>query len=363
MKIYIITCNNAYNYGAVLQAFALQNYLKQFGHDVKIIDYYPSNLRKISDKYKRNPFLIIARKILYFPDYHKSKIAFGRFSDKFLQLTKACHNIDDVERLPVADLYIAGSDQIWNARMKNSEEEAYFLLLKRNIHKISYAASIGMIDIEDSFMNKLKEKLSTFDAVSVREKCTSEVMNLNGIRTTCVIDPVFLLPAKKWIKSMGCRKINEKFVLVYALHHIQEIYDYAKKLANHINAKVYVVSVEIKEIRRGNDKFFWNPDVDYFISLIANATAVVSNSFHGISFACIFNKPVHIFDTEADDPRIANIVELLGLKNRCCTLTQHECLENEVAVDIQKKIAEERIRSETWLKNAMDKVERKKLLS
>ena len=353
MKIYTITCNNAYNYGAVLQAYALQRYLESRGHKVRIIDYYPSNLRKISDKYKGKLLIILARKILYFPDYHKSKKVFGKFARDYLHLTTPCHSIEDVANLPMVDLYIAGSDQIWNSRMKNAEERAYFLDIDREIRKISYAASVGMIEIGSSQMQYLKNKLQSFEAVSVRERVTNKQFNDNGIESECVIDPVYLLKSDEWKKDFSLRKRNDKYILVYALHHIQIIYDYAKLLAKKVNAKVYVISVEIKEMCRGNNRFFWNPEVEEFLSLVSNSIAVVSNSFHGISFGCIFDKPVHIFDTEEDDPRISNLVEILKLENRQCSWNMNICLDNTTNPDTQKLIAEEVIRSREWLDNCI----------
>lgn len=341
MKIYTITCHNAYNYGAVLQALALQEYLEELHHDVKVIDYYPSYLRRISERYRNNYMLILARKVLYFPDYNKSKKVFEQFKRKYLKVTDVCNSLEDIERLPEVDLYIAGSDQIWNPIMENGRDDCYFLNLEKPIRKMSYAASVGLRNIEPDIEVRYKKMLGKFDKILVRETETVSLLEKMGIYSQQVLDPVYLMPKNYWENLMCEEHLKEKYIIVYALHHIQDIYDYAKCLAKELGIKMYVISVEMKEKRRGGDKFFWNPSVEKFLTLIANSEGVVSNSFHGISFANIFQKPVHIFDTEKGDIRISNIVELFQLENRVCKLNQEKCLVNSFEVETALKIEEE----------------------
>ncbi len=314
MKIYTLTCNNAYNYGAVLQAYALQTYLSSYGNDVEIINYIPPYLRKISDKYKKIFLLSFVRKILYFPDYYKSKIVFNKFKKNYLKETAEVHSLEDIRKLDSKALYIVGSDQVWNPYLKNGWDETYYLNGLK-ISKLAYAASFG-VEIKDSkFESFLKTNLSSFDWIGIRERKSCEFLSKLGIPSSFVVDPVYLLNQEEW-ERLCVKEFKERYVLVYALHHIQEIYDYARSLANKLDAKVYVVSVELKEMRRGNDRFFWNASVEDFVSLIKNSLGVVSNSFHGISFGLIFKKPLHIFDTESNDLRLSNIVDCFGLENR-----------------------------------------------
>lgn len=347
MKIYTITCSNAYNYGAVLQAYALQKYLESKGHDVKIIDYHPPYLRKISDKYKNRPLIKVVRKILYAPDYSKSKKVFNYFKKAYLKLSEACYSLDDIKKISKADLYIAGSDQIWNPYMKNGLDENYYLDID-GINKISYAASIGRENIDEEFFSVYKKYLPMFSHITVREKCSAEFLNDIGINAEYVVDPVYLLDREQWLE-LSKKRYKEKYIVVYALHHIQAIYEYARKLSNKLGVKMYVINVEIREIRRGNDKFFWNPSVNEFLSLIENSEAVVSNSFHGISFGLIFRKAVHIFDTEKDDIRLKNIIELYDLKNRVIEQTKLEVMNNDIEEKTQELIEKEIARSKMIL--------------
>lgn len=348
MNIYTITCNNAYNYGAVLQAYALQKYLEKKGHNAAIIDYVPPYLRKISEKYRSNLPAILARKILYAPDYHKSKTVFERFREEYLKETGTRYDsLEGLRELPPADLYIAGSDQIWNPYMENGLDRNYYLEFTHG-KKVSYAASIGCDKLDEKFDAYYKKRLKNFSRVTVREKSTSEYLNSIGIASDYVVDPVFLLDKEEWAEICHFAP-HERYVVVYALHHIQGIYDYARSLAEKSNAKMYVISVEIKEKWRGNDRFFWNPTVNEYLGLIQNAESVVTNSFHGASFGIIFGKPVHVFDTEENDNRLKNLISLFHLESRTAVPGNGALLPNNVLSDTEELIEKETLRSKDIL--------------
>lgn len=353
MKIYTITCSNAYNYGAVLQAYALQKYLENQGHEVVLIDYHPPYLRQISDKYENNMLAKVLRGILYAPDYSKSKKVFDKFKKKIKSTKETFYSLEELKNLSDADIYIAGSDQIWNPYMKNGLDPAYYLEFVSQKKKVAYAASIGCNVSEKKYGVYYRQKLAGFNSVTVREKETALFLKNQGIQAKCVLDPVYLLDESEW--DLLCESSeNTKYIIVYALHHIQEIYDYAKKMATYYNVKMYVISVELKEIRRGNDKFFWNPDVETFLSLIKNAEAVVTNSFHGVSFGLIFNRPLHIFDTETNDLRIRNIVEMFGLQERICKINGLGLLDNTMPVLARRRMEDEILHSKAMLKEILE---------
>lgn len=352
MNIYTITCSNAYNYGAVLQAYALQKYLEKLGHKAVLIDYHPSYLRKISDKYKDKTILKIIRAVLYAPDYTKSKKVFGDFKKKIRSTEKTYFSLDELKDLPKADIYIAGSDQIWNPFMKNGCDPAYYLEFTSG-KKIAFAASIGCSLPVEKYGEYYRQKLSEFSTITVRENETKLFLNRLGIKAECVLDPVYLLDKPEW-ESICDTPEKAKYIVVYALHHIQAIYDYARRLAVSCNAKMYVISVELKEIRRGNDKFFWNPKVEKFLSLIKNAEAVVTNSFHGVSFGLIFNRPLHIFNTEDDDLRIKNIIDIFGLEDRLCDVEVTELLDDSMPVHAYMRIKEETRMTKIKLKKILE---------
>lgn len=352
MNIYTITCSNAYNYGAVLQAYALQKYLEKLGHNAVLIDYHPPYLRKISDKYKNKIAFKAIRAILYAPDYTKSKRVFGNFKKKIKSTEKTFYLFNELRHIPKADIYIAGSDQIWNPFMKNGCDPAYYLEFASG-KKIAFAASIGCSLPIKKYGEYYRKKLSGFSAVTVRENETKLFLNKLGIKAECVLDPVYLLNKSEW-ESICENSEKRKYIVVYALHHIQAIYDYARKLADSYNAKMYVISVELKEIKRGNDKFFWNPKIEKFLSLIKNAEAVVTNSFHGVSFGLIFNRPLHIFDTEYNDLRIKNVIDIFGLEDRLCDIGVTKLLDDSMPAHAYTRMEEEIRMTKVKLKEILE---------
>lgn len=354
MRIYTITCSNAYNYGAILQTYALQKYLEQLGHEAIVIDYHPVYLRKISDKYKNKKILTWIRNILYAPDYAKSKRVFGEFKKNIKSTKKTYYSFEELEQLPKADLYVAGSDQIWNPYMKNGLDSNYYFEFVPNRKKISYAASVGCRIMDEEYDDYFRKKLADFSHVTVREKETAQYFNRIGIPTDYVLDPVYLLNKDMW-ESLCEDIITERYILVYALHHIQRIYDYARKLADKLGVKMFVISVEIKEIRRGNDKFFWNPSVNQFLTLIKNTDAVVTNSFHGVSFGMIFKRPLHIFDTETNDIRLSNIVEIFSLEDRTIDIKDSETLSNVISRNACARMEQEIVRSQNLLNRILER--------
>ena len=160
MKIATITCHNVYNYGASLQAYALQRYLSQEGHDVEIIDYKPYylnsryNWRHIPAESRLYPYKdYVGTQCIYFLLKNRKiyktigrKRKFDDFRQKFLTLTDNTYTSAEELRAtpPQADLYIAGSDQIWNTACENGKDAAFYLDFgSDDTRRISYAASIG----------------------------------------------------------------------------------------------------------------------------------------------------------------------------------------------------------------------------
>ena len=188
MKICIITCQNAYNYGARLQAFALARYLRQQGQDVNVIDYRPDYMRG-DVQVLFWPGLSVkkwGKMILQFPARYRAKHRkqyFDNFSRQYIPLTsKTYWDIDDLRaNAPEADLYIAGSDQIWNTDFRNGTDPGYYLDFgSEHTRRISYAASFATEDVAATAREFVRNKLARFDAISVREHSALHILNSLG---------------------------------------------------------------------------------------------------------------------------------------------------------------------------------------
>lgn len=321
MKIGIITCHRAFNYGAVLQTYALQKYLKNQGYEVEVVDYTPQYIRK---SYNKSILKRIIRPILRHHDFKKSNQVFGNFLNEDVSLTKRrYYTYEELkENLPDCDAYIAGSDQIWNCNIENGKDDAFFLkFVPNNKRKISYAASISMDEIPQSQKDRFKENLKDFDYISVREKTAVKLLKEIGIENVeKVLDPVYLLDVAEWNKiaqKSTLRLENEKYILAYGFKQQKDLYNYARNLANARNCKLYSINTNFEDQFLDVDKYFYNATPYDFINLIKNAQEVITNSFHGLSFSIIYNKPVHQFKKNGtENSRMIDLLNELNLSER-----------------------------------------------
>lgn len=331
MNIKTITCHDVYNYGASLQAYALQEYLISQGHNVEIIDYKPDYMRvhynfwyvpKNSHYYQKamNSKLIHFMLCCYFaPErfatYGRKK-SFDRFNKKFLRFTRRYNSYEElVADAPVADAYFAGSDQIWNSNLPNGKDPGYFLQFGEDSTKrIAYAASFGIPEIQQEHRPVMSKWLEKFDSISVREKSALNILDTLNAKGINVVDPVFLLTKEQWSKFAGeSRVIKEKYILVYDLDLCDdELRIEANRLKMLYNYKIVAVNGLVKcPYAQKNIK---NAGPQEFINLIKNAEFVISNSFHATSFCVIFNKPFATFYKHKNISRMADLLECVGLQ-------------------------------------------------
>ena len=337
MLIKTITCHNVYNYGASLQAYALMKFLEQNGHNVEIIDYRPDYLSKrynlfrlvpsgtIYNLYRKIPFLkplwavLQNRKDLKF---WGRKRKFDNFTKRFLKLTSRTYRTtEDFKNSPIsANLFIAGSDQIWNTNCPNGLDENFYCSFSKDpIKNISYAASFATTSIADIHINFVKSHLNNFRSISVREKTGVDLAGTLGFKATLVADPVFLQPRKYW-DNLCYNKHHEKYLLVYDfLNNDDNLRRCALFLAKKYDLKIYSVN-DYGEIPFA-DVNINNAGPIEFVALIKNANYVVSSSFHATAFSVIFKKKFITFPLKnyGNSSRISDFLNIVQIKNRFIT--------------------------------------------
>lgn len=301
MKICTITCQNADNHGARLQCFALAYWLRKEGHEVEVIDYQPDYMRGPKLWYvPRNikeyvKFFIRIPERLCAVKRHK---VFSEFSQKYIPLTKVYNNIDELRNdPPMADMYLAGSDQIWNPTFRNGTDPAYYLDFgPKNILRKSFAASFAVSSIEDVQKRLwIKDNLKRFDKITVREQSALKILKDLGYDGVLQDDPVFLLNREEWNKVLDLEESwkelgikDEKYVLIYDFFLSNEIKSVALEYKKRNNCKIF--SVCHKSLSYADKNFVYATPND-FVNLIKHACCVISNSFHGTCFAMIYNIP------------------------------------------------------------------------
>jgi hypothetical protein len=242
-----------------------------------------------------------AKLFIYFP-LRKKKLkrrkSFDEFSQKYIPLTEhVYYNIGDLRKNPPqADMYIAGSDQIWNTTLPNGLDPAYYLDFgSSDVRRESFAASFGTESLKPGSEMFVKENLKRFDKITIREQSALSILKSLGLEGTLQEDPVFLLSASDWDKIADGTGVGEKYVLVYDFYKSNDIKLEAQKIAQAENLKIYNISHSKFSYA---DKNFIYSGPDTFVSLIKNASYVVSNSFHGTAFAMIYGVPFKVLDRQ-----------------------------------------------------------------
>lgn len=322
MEIKTITCHEVYNYGASLQEYALLYYLNSLGHHAEAIHYKPPYLSKhyklneVSNPKYNKPLLkqlyLLAKLPGRLKDLQRKK-AFDEFHAKYIPTGKEKYttNQELKNNLPSADAYICGSDQIWNSLFENGKDPAFYLDFVPNYRlKISYAASFATEDIDENIKPFVKKSVSRLDVISVRETSGVKILNNLGIeQVTQVLDPIFLLDAAHWVKTF-IKTVEGNYVLVYDFDSNPQIKEHALKLKKEKGFKIFAMNKNINYA----DKNFSMQGPETFLSLIYHSQIILTNSFHGLAFAILFEKPFKIVNrNEKINTRMKDLLNIFDL--------------------------------------------------
>ena len=324
MKVGILTFHNAVNYGAVLQAYALQQVIRGMGADCEIIDYScPAVVRQYQARKMREctGWKDFALGLLSAPRLKKKKAAFARFVGENLTLSLKVADVTDGS-LGRYDVIVAGSDQIFNPK-NTAGDRAYLLDFPSGARKIAYAASIGNNDFlalwQERYHVDYQKLLRAFDALSFREQAAAGfVGNLLGQKYETVLDPVLLAGAGLWEKF--CPPPEEDYIFVYNLGNIRPMQDAVRALQKKTGLKVYVANKDFKGdfLYRGYaNASALSPDA--FVGKLFGAKYVITDSFHGTAFSVLLHRNFYAVTRagkENTNSRIENLLSTLNLGDR-----------------------------------------------
>lgn len=321
MKADILTIHFGVNYGSCLQVYALSESIKKCGIDCKVIDYVPKRYDSWEiygkNKLEKYPFPLIALWYLFtLPEREYQRSIFKKFLKRNLSLTRRYKYPDELKKdVPLADIYIAGSDQIWNYDYNTPGDYTYmFDFLKNGEKKFAYAASIGKSQITEAEKSDFKKYLSEFSRITVREKSAKDLLNDCAIKCEVVLDPTFLLSRQEWKELAIPMKISDSYILVYVMDNLHKrLIDIAAKLKEKYNHKIYVITFKATKDKRV-DKEFHYLKPERFLTLFDNAEFVVTNSFHGTAFSVNLNKQFVSVGKDNYNSRIRDLLELVGLR-------------------------------------------------
>ena len=353
-KVGIVTFHQALNYGAKLQAYALQNFLEDNGIDNDIIDYtchfmYTRLIRpiRVGNKNKIKSFI---RSLVTMRQTGIDRRKSVEFRNKYMKLSRP-FDADNIKG--ASDEYsafVTGSDQVWNPVCVGFDP-VYFLDFAKSQQKYSYAASIAVEELPEDKKSEYKKRLSDFQAFSVREKSAARIIGeLLGREAEVNIDPTLLLTKQQWDK-ISKPVINEPYIFLFNVRKSVRLIDYAKKLSQKTGLKIYYLQKE--RIHKVKGVTYLDPVMaNEFIGLIKNAEYVCTNSFHGTAFSIIYRKKfaVEIEHQGGRNIRSQELISQLGIKN-------HEIKEDfypnpDEPVDweyVEKILSEEREKSAEYV--------------
>lgn len=326
MRVATITFHAAHNFGSVLQAYALQSVIEGISANIeyKILNFRSQEQKKSYALIKEGKsFKVVIKNILRIPYRKQLQEKYDKFESFIkceLHLTQ--EEIDEYSEVPEEwknfDIYISGSDQIWNVRAKDFFDINFLDFVKEK-RKVSYAASFGplMIDWSNYNFEKYKKLLSEYKYISVRE--VGSAMNVEKlINKKCDIhvDPTLLLSVNEWRAIQSSANYNNgKYILLYCLEPTIE----QLRIAKYISQKLKLPIVSLKPANKNDiiNSFIkkYDSGPKDFLSYVDHASLVLSSSFHGTAFSMIYHKPFYVLNGMRDN-RISYILKATEMTER-----------------------------------------------
>lgn len=312
MKIALLTIWHVGNYGAELQAYATIKMLTSMGHDVTIIDIRENEKPGMSVKAK------MAQVISHITPAYRS---FNSFWEQFFpNKTRHYKSVEDLmSDPPEADVYMVGSDQVWNPDITQEKKLLYFLNFgAEDSKRISYASSFGtsVWSEEAVTTDNINQLLKRFSAIGCREQSGVNILKSRfGIDANRVLDPTLLFEAYPELTG----EIKQvKSLAYYPLTNYPELDRYCESLAQRIGLELR----NANETKHLTNTIAWTrPSVQDWIRRIAEAEFVVTPSFHGLAFSLIYKRQFMVINHGSNPQRTARITDLLdelGLSDRFC---------------------------------------------
>lgn len=310
-KIAIITFGYSQNLGALLQAYALSEYITTLGHECKIIKFREFDQRPF-ETIKGIPDAI--SDIVLFGECKRKMQKINVFRAKYLPFTERCYlSASEMDELNEQfDCFIAGSDQIWNVH-RGIIDEFFLSFVNSERRKVSYAASFGLTKLPEEYISGVREGLLRFDSISIREATGVKLAEeLTGRKYLQAVDPVFLKSKEEWEELCTDCLVKEKYIFVYPTQITPILKEVVRKAKKELGYKVYSLFYFV-----GVDKVVKDADPIDFITYIRDAELIIGSSFHATAFSVIFQKNLRVIPHSTTGSRVVDLMDNLGLREKC----------------------------------------------
>lgn len=374
-KIGIATYIKNYNYGSVLQSFALKNVVREMGYSAHIIDFSDMSLSHNRRMKLRNyfdsmrciichPYLLwkeLSRKKSTFTETlevpEKKKEIFREFEEEYLLLNK-----ENYLKRNAFDAFICGSDQVWKLSIPGLHS-FFFLRFTETNKRIAYAPSFGGNKVPKYNKKRLIKYLNSFLYISLREQSGVEIVEeLTGKKVPCVLDPTLLAGKDFWLRVVSDIIINNKsrqYILCYFLDDNPNGIILANKIAKEKNLKIFWIT-NARNISYTGETIV--PSPLEFVSMVCNANYVITDSFHGVIFSIMLNTDFYVLPrfykiTGEQHTRIQSILDLTGLNSRYLDGTLDDFSIEDIDFDYANRILRiAQNESRQYLSHALDSI-------
>lgn len=377
MKIKLVTFAPHPNFGTCLQSYALNYVLRNMGHDVEFIynrrevepmtllaytkkivkSLIPNNiLKRIKDNKTvreitsvgkiKSPYIIslpehkLLKLFSHLPFYHslarrwyytnlqQRKVYKFTFADDNFKMRRLFTKKDYEDVVADADLFITGSDQIWNPFCGGYNPMMFLEFVNEGTKCVSYSSSISQPEIHPDVKDRMTKALSKFAHIAVREQRSVELLNdmLNRTDVKLVVDPTYLLSAKEW-EEFGNKaeiefEVPEKYIFCYFVGSKRaDIYERMVQDVKRLTGIDKVISLECynRKLTYGGGFTYQDAGPYEWVYLLQHASYVCMDSFHATVFALKFHKEfVHAMkntdsETGSQNTRMYDILRRYGL--------------------------------------------------
>ena len=325
------------NYGGILQAYALQTVVKKQGYECEIISNEflrrESKARKVCNKIRSlfallsNPSKYISKRQTYHKYNQETRLRLERFRDfrgTYLDIFDTGYT-SYAQYSAIADkydIYLCGSDQIWNPNLYGSNGFYFAEFGSSKTLKISYASSIGLSKVNKKQAAFMRPMLNQLDILSTREQKGAEIIEkVSEKKARVVLDPTLLLSSDEWLKLCVSLPLKSKYVFCYLFGEREYINQVKKTVKELTGLQVVSIPFVARELDSDDFKLF-DVGPSEFIALIQNASLVLTDSFHATAFSINLKTPFISLcrfakkDKKSMNDRLVTLLHLVGLSDR-----------------------------------------------
>lgn len=381
MKVGLVTFHRLDNYGAVLQAYALQQCIARLGAECEVIDllrpehpgYRPASRTPSYTAYSPKagppavPWLLKAKgdtkKILNWALGSSRRRRFEEFDKSCMRYFPSTFaSYDDLYRsVPSHDGFVVGSDQVWNPTYPCSPEPYFLTFAPSDRPRIAYAPSFGVARIDPAHHSQYRLWLQGMHSLSIRERQGAEIIReLTGRKAEVVVDPTLLLDVAHWRTMARAPHVRRPYVFCYSLRKDPQLLALCRHVRKISGYPVYMLGDVADQFRSCVRPVLTAGPME-FLGWIMNAAVVLTNSFHGMMFSLAMSRPFYValppaHGTESRNSRLLNAAEVFGVGDRIWDASLPMPAGNGLAMDhhaISARVEAERARSRAYLQSAL----------